>query len=184
MENRIHSAEENRIHSAEENRIHSAEENRIHSALQYLDIDVSQVISETYLPDKDAKYTLDYTLKKFLENNYVMGMRSGALESCRPSNIPRKIPYDHTRTPKMKRNVHNIIAREYVKEARHLAKKTRALKKLRETLLGCEIGEHEVSVPEHRRFARHDIEWRGMKMEFDVIGRAADPERRRSARLN
>lgn len=142
-------------------------ENRLVSAVQYLDNDVSQMISEIYLPDKEAKYTLDYALKMFLENNYVMGMRSGALESCLPSNIPRKIPYDHRRTPKMKRNVHNTIARGYVKEARHLAKKTRALKKLRETLSGCEIGEHEVSVPEHRRFARHDIEWRGMKMEFD-----------------
>ena len=146
-------------------------EERIHSATQYLDYDVSQMISEIYLPDKVVKNTLDYTLKKFLENNYVMGMRSGALESCRPSKIPRKIPYDFTRTPKMKRNVHNIIARGYVREARDLAKKTRALKLLRETLPGCDIGEHEVSVPEHRRFApHHDIEWRGMKMEFDNGG--------------
>ena len=143
-------------------------EDRLVSAVQYLDYDVSQMISEIYLPDKVVRNTLDYTLKKFLENNYVMGMRSGALESCRPSKIPRKIPYDFTRTPKMKRNVHNIIARGYVREARDLAKKTRALKLLRETLPGCDIGEHEVSVPEHRRFApRHDIEWRGMKMEFD-----------------
>lgn len=159
-------------------------EDRLVSVVQYLDNDVSQMISETYLPDEAAKYTLDYTLKMFLNNNYVMGMRYGALESCRPSNIPRKIPYDHRRTPKTKRNVHNIIARGYVREARDLAKKYRALKKLRETLPGCDIGEHEVSVPENRRFApRHDIEWRGMKMEFNVIGEATT-ERRRSGRLN
>ena len=155
-------------------------EERIHSAVQYLNYDLSQRISEIYLPDEVSKYTLDYTLKKFLENNYVMGMRSGALESCRPSKIPRKIPYDLTLKPKMKRNVHNMIAREYVREARNLAKKTRALKKLRETLPGCEIGEHEVSVPEHRRRAHHDIEWRGMKVEFNVVGRAAA----RSGRVN
>ena len=147
-------------------------EGRIHSAVQHLDYDVSQKIAETYLPDEVAKYTLDYTLKKFLENNYVMGMRSGALESCRPSKIPRKIPYDLTLKPKMKRNVHNMIAREYVREARRLAKKTRSLKELRETLPGCEIGEHEVSVPEHRRYANHDIEWRGMKVQFNVLGGA------------
>jgi hypothetical protein len=144
-------------------------EERIHSAVQYLNYDVSQRISEIYLPDEVSKYTLDYTLKKFLENNYVMGMRSGALESCRPSKIPRKIPYDLSRTARKK----NMNATRYVKEARNLAKKTRALKKLRETLPGCEIGEHEVSVPEHRRYASHDIEWRGMKMEFNVVGRAA-----------
>ena len=155
-------------------------EGRIHSAVQHLNYDVSRKIAETYLPDEVSKYTLDYTLKKFLENNYVMGMRSGALESCRPSKIPRKIPYDLTRVPKMKRNVHDMIAREYVREARRLAKKTRALKELRDTLPGCEIGEHEVSVPEHRRYANHDIEWRGMKMEFNVVGRAAE----RGGRVN
>mgnify|MGYP001167587827 CR=1 FL=1 len=147
-------------------------EDRLFSAVQYLDRDVSQMISETYLPDKVAKYTLDYTLKVFLKDNYVMGMRSGALESCRPSNIPRKIPYDHTRTPKMKRNVHNIIAMGYVKEARNLAKKIRAIRKLRETLPDCEIEEYEVGVPEHRRDVLrrrpHDIEWRGMKIKFDL----------------
>ena len=148
-------------------------EDRIHSAVQHLNYDVSQKIAETYLPDEVSKYTLDYTLKKFLENNYVMGMRSGALESCRPSKIPRKIPYDLTLKPQMKRNVHNMIAREYVREARRLAKKTRALRELRETLPECDIGEHEVSVPEHRRFARHDIEWRGMKVQFNVLGGAA-----------
>jgi len=151
------------------------------NAVQYLDYDVSQMISEIYLPDKEAKSTLDYTLKKFLENNYVMGMRFGALESCRPSNIPRKIPYDLTRFRRCHElSVHNTIARGYVREARRLAKKTRALNSLRDTLPGCEIGEHEVSVPEHRRFARHDIEWRGMKVEFNVIGRAAA----RSERVN
>ena len=144
-------------------------EDRIHSAVQYLNYDLSQRISEIYLPDEVSKYTLDYTLKKFLENNYVMGMRSGALESCRPSKIPRKIPYDLSRTARKK----NMNATRYVKEARNLAKKTRALKKLRETLPGCEIGEHEVSVPEHRRYASHDIEWRGMKVEFNVVGRTA-----------
>ena len=143
-------------------------EDRIHSAVQHLNYDVSQRISEIYLPDEVSKYTLDYTLKKFLENNYVMGMRSGALESCRPSKIPRKIPYDLSRTARKK----NMNATRYVKEARNLAKKTRALKKLRETLPGCEIGEHEVSVPEHRRRAHHDIEWRGMKVQFNVLGGA------------
>ena len=143
-------------------------EGRIHSAVQHLNYDVSKMIAETYLPDEVSKYTLDYTLKKFLENNYVMGMRSGALESCRPSKIPRKIPYDLSRTARKK----NMNATRYVKEARNLAKKTRALKKLRETLPGCEIGEHEVSVPEHRGRRRHDIEWRGMKMEFNVLGGA------------
>tara|TARA_Y100001936_G_scaffold10141_1_gene9070 strand:+ start:212 stop:673 length:462 start_codon:yes stop_codon:yes gene_type:complete len=143
-------------------------EERIHSAVQYLNYDLSQRISEIYLPDEVSKYTLDYTLKKFLENNYVMGMRSGALESCRPSKIPRKIPYDLSRTARKK----NMNATRYVKEARNLAKKTRALKKLRETLPGCEIGEHEVSVPEHRRRAHHDIEWRGMKVQFNVLGGA------------
>lgn len=151
-------------------------EDRIHSAVQYLNYDLSQRISEIYLPDEVSKYTLDYTLKKFLENNYVMGMRSGALESCRPSKIPRKIPYDLSRTARKK----NMNATRYVKEARNLAKKTRALKKLRETLPGCEIGEHEVSVPEHRRYASHDIEWRGMKVEFNVVGRTAA----RSGRVN
>ena len=144
-------------------------ENRIHSAVQHLDNDVSQMIAEIYLPDEVSKYTLDYTLKKFLKNNYVMGMRSGRAggsESCRPSKIPRKIPYDLSRTARKK----NMNATRYVKEARILAKKARALKKLRETLPGCEIGEHEVSVPEHGRRARHDIEWRGMKMEFNVVG--------------
>ena len=143
-------------------------EDRIHSAVQHLNYDVSKKISEIYLPDEVSKYTLDYTLKKFLENNYVMGMRSGALESCRPSKIPRKIPYDLSRTARKK----NMNATRYVKEARNLAKKTRALKKLRETLPGCEIGEHEVSVPEHRRRAHHDIEWRGMKVQFNVLGGA------------
>ena len=77
-------------------------EGRIHSAVQHLNYDVSKMIAETYLPDEVSKYTLDYTLKKFLENNYVMGMRSGALESCRPSKIPRKIPYDLSRTARKK----------------------------------------------------------------------------------
>ena len=143
-------------------------EDRIHSAVQHLNYDVSKKISEIYLPDEVSKYTLDYTLKKFLENNYVMGMRSGALESCRPSKIPRKIPYDLSRTARKK----NMNATRYVKEARNLAKKTRALKKLRETLPGCEIGEHEVSVPEHRRYAHHDIEWRGVKGQVNVLGGA------------
>jgi len=142
-----------------------------HSAVQYLNYDVSQKISELYLPDEVAKYTLDFTLKKFLENNYVMGMRSGALESCRPSKIPRKIPYDRSRTPNALAP-YNKNAKSYIREARNLAKKTRALKKLRETLPGCEIGEHEVSIPLHLRGIRHDIEWRGMKVEFNVVGQA------------
>ena len=151
-------------------------EDRIHSAVQHLNYDVSKMIAETYLPDEVSKYTLDYTLKKFLENNYVMGMRSGALESCRPSKIPRKIPYDRSRTPNALAPAvgpYNKNAKSYITEARNLAKKTRALKKLRETLPGCEIGEHEVSIPLHLRGIRHDIEWRGMKMEFNVVGRAA-----------
>ena len=152
-------------------------EDRIHSAVQYLNYDVSKRISEIYLPDEVAKYTLDFTLKKFLEDNYVMGMRSGALESCRPSKIPRKIPYDRSRTPDAPApgalfGPYNKNAKSYIREARNLAKKTRALKKLRETLPGCKIGEHEVSVPEHRRRAHHDIEWRGMKVQFNVLGGA------------
>ena len=150
-------------------------EDRIHSAVQYLNYDVSKRISEIYLPDEVAKYTLDFTLKKFLEDNYVMGMRSGALESCRPSKIPRKIPYDRSRTPNALAPAvgpYNKNAKSYIREAHNLAKKARALKKLRETLPGCEIGEHEVSVPEHRGRRRHDIEWRGMKMEFNVLGGA------------
>jgi hypothetical protein len=146
-----------------------------HSAVQYLNYDVSQMIAELYLPDEVAKYTLDFTLKKFLENNYVMGMRSGALESCRPSKIPRKIPYDRSRTPNALAPAvgpYNKNAKSYIREARNLAKKTRALKKLRETLPGCEIGEHEVSIPLHIRGIRHDIEWRGMKVEFNVVGRS------------
>jgi hypothetical protein len=137
-----------------------------HSAVQYLDYDVSTLISETFLPDQVSKNTLRATLSVFHKNNYVMGVRAGSKECCKASSIAkaRKIHYDPLRIMKLYDRPQSV--RLYLREANLLSKKYKLLKKLRTAMYPIEVHEYDVDIPPRRARENHQIEWKGMKIKF------------------
>ena len=157
-----------------------------HSAIQYLDYDVSTLISETFLPDQVSKNTMDHTLRVFQKNDHVMSIRADPFRAnlawwtkpasrglqawapqgwpacgcCKPSSIAK----GSSRRCSGRRLSESV--RLYLKEANLLSKKYKLLKKLRTAMYPIEVHEYDVDIPPRRSRENHQIEWKGMKIKF------------------
>jgi hypothetical protein len=136
-----------------------------HSAIQYLDYDVSTLISETFLPDQVSKNILRATLSVFRKNNHVMSVRAsqerrGSTECCKPSSIAKGT------SRRCSGRWLSESVRLYLREANLLSKKYKLLKKLRTAMYPIVVHEYDVDIPPRRSRENHQIEWKGMKIKF------------------